>query len=206
MAAIRTYLFVIWAVALVISEARRLRHKELNDEQEVVAAANSAKGEPSLALPVSLQQLTEGKKKYAIRSLSSGRYLDGRNPGMDDPLLSDGSRNPFSDTYLQWIITPISNTENVFSIRSVSSGRLLDGRNPGMNDVKISDGTRNPETDMYLQWQIIQLTENTFALLSQSSGQYLDGRNPQLDTPILNTGSWDPYSNVYLQFSIFALD
>ena len=35
MAAIRTYLFVIWAVALVISEARRLRHKELNDEQEV---------------------------------------------------------------------------------------------------------------------------------------------------------------------------
>ena len=35
MAVIRTYLFVIWAVALVISEARRLRHKELNDEQEV---------------------------------------------------------------------------------------------------------------------------------------------------------------------------
>ena len=35
MAAIRTYLFVIWAVALVISEARRLRHKELKDEQEV---------------------------------------------------------------------------------------------------------------------------------------------------------------------------
>ena len=36
MAVIRTYLFVFWAVALVISEARRHRHKERNGEDLVV--------------------------------------------------------------------------------------------------------------------------------------------------------------------------
>ena len=36
MTVIRTYLFVFCAVALVISEARRLRHKERNGEDLVV--------------------------------------------------------------------------------------------------------------------------------------------------------------------------
>ncbi|KAL5517536.1 hypothetical protein EMCRGX_G003095 [Ephydatia muelleri] len=180
MAVIRTYLFVFWAAVLVISEARRLRDKELNDEQEGT--------------------------KYAIRSLSSGRFLDGRNPGMYDPILSDGSRTPSSDTYLQWIISPISNTDNLFSIRSVSSNRLLDGRNPGMSEVIISDGNRNPETDVYLQWKMVKLTELTYALLSQSSGQYLDGRNPDLITPILSSGSRDPHTDMYLQFLIVPLE
>ncbi|KAL5517539.1 hypothetical protein EMCRGX_G003098 [Ephydatia muelleri] len=203
MAVIRTYLFVFWAAVLVISEARKLRHKKLDGEDLEV---NKAAGKVELAPDASLQQLIQGKTKYAIRSLSSGRFLDGRNPGMYDPILSDGSRTPSSDTYLQWIISPISNTDNLFSIRSVSSNQLLDGRNPGMSEVIISDGNRNPETDVYLQWKMVKLTELTYALLSQSSGQYLDGRNPDLITPILSSGSRDPHTDMYLQFLIVPLE
>ena len=167
---------------------------------------NKAASKVEIAPDASLQQLIQGKTKYAIRSLSSGRFLDGRNPGMYDPILSDGSRTPSSDTYLQWIISPISNTDNLFSIRSVSSNQLLDGRNPGMSEVIISDGNRNPETDAHLQWKMVKLTELTYALLSQSSGQYLDGRNPDLITPILSSGSRDPHTDMYLQFLIVPLE
>jgi hypothetical protein len=41
-----------------------------------------------------------GDNKYAIKSVSGGRYLDGRG-GESNPLLT--ARPPQGDNYLQWV-------------------------------------------------------------------------------------------------------
>ena len=97
-----------------------------------------------------------GNIKYAILSVSSGQYLDGRNKGMSDPLLSDGKRNPATDTYLQFTISKLGSSSE-YSILSVSSGQYLDGRDVGITNPLLSDGNRIPATDKYLQFEIKDL-------------------------------------------------
>jgi hypothetical protein len=85
----------------------------------------------------------------AIQSVSSGNFLDGRNPGMHDPCLSPGAgRNPATDRYFQWRLVPTSGGH--FAIKSISSGGCLDGRNPHMTELLLSD--RDPTNDHFLQW------------------------------------------------------
>ena len=93
-----------------------------------------------------------GCSLYSILSVSSGQFLDGRNPGMSDPLLN-GAQDATSNKYLQWRITPVGFQH--FSIRSESSGQYLDGRNPGMEEPLLSCGSRDPKTDSYLQWILV---------------------------------------------------
>ena len=101
--------------------------------------------------------------KYAILSVSSGQYLDGRNPGMSDPVLSDGTRNPATDTFLQFAIAKLGSSSEC-SILSVSSGQYLDGRDAGTTNPLLSDGNRIPATDKYLQFEIknLSIAQETF--------------------------------------------
>ena len=89
-----------------------------------------------------------------IRSVSSGNYLDGRNPehtGIQVMLTNAKGRNPATIKYLQWKLIQFGDT---FAIRSVSSGNYLDGRNPEHTGVQLGLTNRNPKGDKYLQWRI----------------------------------------------------
>ena len=139
---------------------------------------------------------------YALRSVSSGQYLDGRDPGMSEPLLSNGTRDPHTDKYLQFTISSVGCS--LHSIRSVSSGQFLDGRDKGMSD-PLLNGTQNATTNKYLQWRITPAGHHHFSIRSHSSEQYLDGRDAGLENPLLSSGSRDPKTDPYLQWILVPL-
>ncbi|KAG7382670.1 Leucine-rich repeat serine/threonine-protein kinase 2 [Phytophthora pseudosyringae] len=139
-----------------------------------------------------------------IKSVTSGGYLDGRNPGMPDPCLASGYRNPTTVAYLQWIIGDVGNGRKF--IKSVSSGQYLDGRNAGMSDPLLSSGGRNPAADAYLQWIIGDAGNGHKFIKSVSSGQYLDGRNSGMSNPLLSSGERNPAADAYLQWVIEVKD
>ena len=60
---------------------------------------------------------------WAIRSVSSGCYLDGR-ANEEEVLVSD--RNPEGDQFLNWSVVNLG--DGSFSFQSRSNGRFLDGR------------------------------------------------------------------------------
>ena len=92
---------------------------------------------------------------FSIRSVSSGRLLDGRNLGMNDVKISDGTRNPETDMYLQWQIIQL--TENTYALLSQSSGQYLDGRNPQLDTPILNTGSWDPYSNVYLQFFIFAL-------------------------------------------------
>jgi len=129
--------------------------------------------------------------KYAIKSVSGGRYLDGRG-GHADPLLT--RRNPKGDNYLNWTFESV---DGKFAIKSVSSGCYLDGRNQCHSNPLLT--RRNPKGDGYLQWRIVPVDGN-FAIQSYSSKRFLDGRNPQDSNPLLSQRK--PNGDSYLQWKL----
>jgi hypothetical protein len=91
-----------------------------------------------------------------IKSVSSSQWLDGRDKSGSIVLVSDSSRNPDTDQFLQWEIHHLWG--NIYGIKSVSSGCWLDGRHVWTRQVPwVSDGTRNPKTDLFLQFEIMLL-------------------------------------------------
>jgi len=73
---------------------------------------------------------------FAIQSRSGQGYLDGRNPGMSEPLIT--YRDPQNDTYLQWNLVPVDvnnggntggntgNTGNTVNVGALqTSGQLV---------------------------------------------------------------------------------
>merc|ERR1711902_297068 len=133
--------------------------------------------------------------KYAIKSVSSGKYLDGRNQNYNNPLVTN--RNPEGDKFLHWTIVQ-TNVENQFALKSVSSGFYLDGRNQNYNNPLLTN--RNPKGDRYLHWTIVPTNvESQFALRSVSSGFYLDGRNQHYDNPLMTNR--DPSDDYHLQWT-----
>ena len=86
----------------------------------------------------------------AIKSVSSGLYLDGRR-GESNPLMT--KRPPRGDVYLNWTLEDLGN--NIYAIRSVSSHLYLDGRNASDSDPLMTN--RQPIGDNYLQWTYIIL-------------------------------------------------
>eukprot|EP00727_Mastigamoeba_balamuthi_P011331 m51a1_g6820 hypothetical protein (125) ;mRNA; r:6878-7356 len=108
---------------------------------------------------LSLVCCSAAEQRFSIQSRSSGWYLDGRNPNMTQPLLTD--RAPYNDPHLQWILptpndfslqwslVPVTHSSDV-ALLSRSSGGYLDGRNPGMGDPLIT--YRPPADDLVLHW------------------------------------------------------
>jgi len=112
---------------------------------------------------------------YAIKSVSSGAYLDGRSGGnfnYNNPLVTN--RNPKGDKYLHWTIVP-TNVENQFALKSVSSGFYLDGRNQNYNNPLVTN--RDPTDDYYLQWTFEKTNGGTYT--TEYIGCYIDTANPR---------------------------
>jgi len=131
---------------------------------------------------------------YGIKSISGGRYLDGRSKDENDPLLT--ARDPKNDEYLQWTIIKTKN--NNYAIKSKSSGKYLDGRSN--NDDTPLLNTKDPNNDKYLQWTFeLCNNKNNIAIKSVSSGKYLDGRSPDKNTPLITNRN--PKNDEYLQWT-----
>merc|ERR1719410_2885001 len=113
--------------------------------------------------------------KYAIKSVSSGFYLDGRNQNYNNPLLTN--RNPKGDKYLHWTIVP-TNVKNQFALKSVSSGFYLDGRNQNYNNPLITN--RDPTNDYHLQWTFEKTNGGTYTPEYMYIGCYKDSGNRAL--------------------------
>eukprot|EP00727_Mastigamoeba_balamuthi_P011546 m51a1_g7013 hypothetical protein (159) ;mRNA; f:9112-9588 len=117
------------------------------------------------------------RARFTIQSRSSGRYLDGRDPNMTQPWLTD--RLPQNDPYLQWEFVPV--TDGRFAIQSSSSRGFLDGRD--MRDPLITYRQPTP-SNVYLQWSLVPVSHaSDVALLSRGSGGYLDGRDAGMSDP-----------------------
>eukprot|EP01084_Bolivina_argentea_P177490 306916_1 len=140
-------------------------------------------------------KLSEGVV-YALKSVSSGNYLDGRNGKDDDPLMTN--RDPNNDPPLNWTI---QKTNNGYALKGVSSGRYLDGRN-GADDNPLMTA-RDPTNDPPLEWTF-QATNGALndaypnvAIKGVSSGMFLDGRGGQSE-PLMTKR--DPMNDAYLQW------
>jgi len=91
---------------------------------------------------------------WAIQSVSSGKFLDGRSNNhysSNNPLLT--GRDPTNDKYLNWKVERVNggNGDRV-AIRSISSNKCLDGRTAAHNNPLLS--SRSPMNDKYLQWTL----------------------------------------------------
>merc|ERR1711902_133226 len=140
--------------------------------------------------------------KYAIRSVSSGKYLDGRSSSFDNPLLTN--RNPEGDKFLHWTIVE-TNVENQFALKSVSSGRYLNGRKPHENNPLISNRDPTKINFSYLFQWTFQKTNggaNNVAIKSVSSQKYLDGRNSSFNNPLVTNRN--PMNDEFLQWQFIA--
>ncbi len=128
---------------------------------------------------------------YAIQSVSSGKYLDGRG-GESNPLIT--ARKAKGDKYLNWNIIP---TNISFALKSVSSGRYLDGRSGAKEPLMTN---RDPTNDKYLNWTFEKTNggPSSVAIKSVSSGKYLDGRNAKHNDPVLTQRI--PTNDKYLQW------
>eukprot|EP01084_Bolivina_argentea_P161488 281100_1 len=108
---------------------------------------------------------------YAIRSISSGNYLDGR-AGEKNPLLGYRDKDPAKIKYLHWKCVPLKH--GLYALKSVSSQNYLDGR-AGEHNPLLGYKNRDPDSIVYLRWRIV-INRNFLAIKSESSGNYLDGR------------------------------
>eukprot|EP01084_Bolivina_argentea_P271181 461328_1 len=134
---------------------------------------------------------------YAIKSISSQRYLDGRNPVHSNPLLA--AREPKDDKYLHWKFEKIR--KDIYAIKSVSGERYLDGRTEKNSNPLLTDG--DAKTNECLQW-ILSSAGMNVAIQSVSSKKYLDGRNPDHSDPLLTER--DPTHDKYLQWILIPMD
>jgi len=142
--------------------------------------------------------------KYAIKSVSSGQYLDGRSSSFDNPLLTNRNRNPEGNKFLHWIIVE-TNVENQFALKSVSSGRYLNGRKPHENNPLITNRDPTKINFSYLYQWTFQKTNggaNNVAIKSVSSRKYLDGRSSSFNNPLLTNRN--PMDDRYLQWQFIA--
>jgi len=128
----------------------------------------------------------EAGVKYAVKSVSSGKYLDGRNPEHKNPLLQE--RTPVGDKFLHWTVEFM---DGHMALRSVSSGRYLDGRG-GQKEPELTIRNRahiaEKTYSKFLKWKIYPVGDGTFGLRSISSGRHLDGRNGKKN-PLMMNGS-----------------
>eukprot|EP01084_Bolivina_argentea_P233792 393685_1 len=88
-------------------------------------------------------QLVQFGIVYALKSVSSGNYLDGRG-GDAEPLMTN--RNPKGDQFLLWVVIQ---TNNGFALKSCSSNKYLDGRSKEKEPLMTY---RDPMNDKFLQW------------------------------------------------------
>jgi len=119
------------------------------------------------AVPVRVEE----SRIYVIKSMSVGGYLDGRNPGMAEPLIT--YRDPVTDPYLQWYVERVDGGN--FALKSLSGGGYLDGRNFINTEPVLSYG--NPQGNRNLHWRLENSGDGLFIIKSLSGGGCLAGKN-----------------------------
>jgi len=134
--------------------------------------------------------------KFAIKSRSSGFFLDGRG-GQSNPLLTNS--DPKGNKSLQWYVIPTS--DGYFALQSVSSGNYLDGRTSNCQDPLLTNSP--PEGNAHLNWLVITSDYGYVALKSRSSALFLDGRNANYTNPLLSNRP--DHNDQFLQWSIIPL-
>ncbi|MBP9715533.1 MAG: hypothetical protein KBD52_03545 [Candidatus Pacebacteria bacterium] len=131
--------------------------------------------------------------KYALKSISSNCFLDGRASGGQEALLN--STADLNNGYIQWVIKASPN--NTYVLKSISSNCFLDGRASGGQEALL-----NSTADLnngYIQWVIKASPNNTYALKSISSNCFLDGRASGGQEALLN--STVDLNNGYIQWN-----
>ncbi|XP_065656069.1 uncharacterized protein LOC136081809 [Hydra vulgaris] len=94
-----------------------------------------------------IERLPNGN--HVIRSVSSGKYLNGKSLQLDYVGHHD-HHHLGNHEHLQWQFIKV-NDRDQYAIRSISSGSYLDGRD-GQPDPLLS--SRNPHGDVYLSWTL----------------------------------------------------
>eukprot|EP01083_Nonionella_stella_P097884 275188_1 len=140
---------------------------------------------------------------YAIKSISSGNYLDGR-AGERNPTL--GYKNLFttSNRYIQWNVINLGSDQ--YALQSISSGNYLDGR-AGERDPALGYKNAFTTRNRYIQWTFVQTDggDCNVAIKSTSSGNYLDGRGGELN-PTLGYKNSFTTSNIYIQWVFIPIN
>ncbi|HAL95291.1 MAG TPA: hypothetical protein DCP55_04920, partial [Chitinophagaceae bacterium] len=94
---------------------------------------------------------------YALRCVSNGKYLDGRNHEAE--VIMTG-RNPNGDRPLNWAILSVDGGH--YALRCVSNGKYLDGRN---HEAEVIMTGRNPNGDRPLNWSFIPMNYRLSAVI-----------------------------------------
>ena len=118
-----------------------------------------------------------------MRSVSSGNYMDGRNPEHIGIQVYLSPPRKTNTKYFKWEFIELP--DGTFNIKSISSGLYLDGRHKGVGDgihVQILDKTADEASESgYFKWRLQEHVfegETRYSIQSVSSELYLDGRDP----------------------------
>ena len=136
---------------------------------------------------VSLKDLVaDGSTVYAIKSVSSGYYLDGRGVWPDEaPCLTN--RYPLNVKCLNWTIVK---TNNGVALKSVSSNQFLQS-----SDRSVSMNKTNPTNAKDLQWKFIDCDKHTIAIRSVENNRFLEVWQGKIQHSLSER---DPTDNKYL--------
>eukprot|EP01084_Bolivina_argentea_P160914 280169_1 len=146
---------------------------------------------------------------YAIYSVSSGQYLDGRSTSYDNPLLGykDQDPNNIGWTFVDWNVIQLNN--GYYALKSVSSGKYLDGRNPNYDNPLLSNQDQDPNyIQSVLDWSFVPTNgpRCACAILSVSSSKYLDGRSASYNNPLLGYRNAFTTTNPFIQWQFVPLN
>jgi hypothetical protein len=147
---------------------------------------------------------------FAIRSVSSGNYLDGRNPEHVGIQIHLTNRPPKGDKYLHWTLTKLG--DGTYNMRSISSNLFVDGRDPQHKgrQVKLHAISKTQASSSHnFKWRITEFTyggRTRVAIQSVSSGLYLDGRNPNHTGNQLYLTARNPQGDKYLMWDLESME
>eukprot|EP00486_Rosalina_sp_Unknown_P012316 CAMPEP_0201582742 /NCGR_PEP_ID=MMETSP0190_2-20130828/89979_1 /ASSEMBLY_ACC=CAM_ASM_000263 /TAXON_ID=37353 /ORGANISM="Rosalina sp." /LENGTH=410 /DNA_ID=CAMNT_0048023329 /DNA_START=78 /DNA_END=1310 /DNA_ORIENTATION=- len=142
---------------------------------------------------------------YALKSVSSNRYLDGGN---NEPYaqMTTENVNISVHKFVQWKIVKAGGDH--WALQSVSSGRYLDGGFTELN-AQMTTAEVDPATHKFVQWDFIKTNGGksedypNIALKSVSSGKYLDGGKTEFYAQMTD---YDPTNYIYEQWIIVPVD
>lgn len=125
------------------------------------------------------------RNTYAIQSMSSYYWLDGRGPRDSNRVhLTDGNRprSPAFEDFFEWELQILPGINRV-AMKSISSNQYIDGRAPGYSKPLLADANRwDPNREKGLQWIITKVsppvatfTGDTVSIRSANGGSLLRG-------------------------------
>ena len=116
---------------------------------------------------------------YALMSVSSGRFLDGR--GQEEEAFMTARALSPNDEYLQWTVELVNDGE--FALHSVSSKKYLVGDDTTGNSTALMSERSTLADVSSILWLADPMEDGSIGLRARRTGCYLDGSNK--DAPAL---------------------